>query len=112
MTARRRPSGGRIARALPVVVDASVAVQWFANEAGSETAARLIEGEEALAAPDIMPVEAANDPPRYAGWKSSTTLPDGSSQRICWPPGPLTISFRKVTPCRPSSPMKVARSPT
>ena len=64
MTARRRPSGGRIARALPVVVDASVAVQWFANEAGSETAARLIEGEEALAAPDIMPVEAAN-----AWWK-------------------------------------------
>ena len=33
-----------------------------------------------------------------AGSKSSTTLPDGSSQRICWPPGPITISLRKGTP--------------
>ena len=26
------------------------------------------------------------------------TLPDGSSSRICWPPGPVTMSFRNVAP--------------
>jgi predicted nucleic acid-binding protein len=47
-----------------MVVDASIAVQWFSNEPGSENAARLIEEPWLLAAPDIMPVEAAN-----AWWK-------------------------------------------
>jgi len=47
-----------------VTVDASIAVQWFANEPGADAAARLIEGDEVLLAPDIMPVEAAN-----AWWK-------------------------------------------
>ena len=32
------------------------------------------------------------------GWKSSMTLPDGSSQRICDPPGPFRISFRNRVP--------------
>ena len=41
-------------------VDASIAVQWFANEPGSERAARLIVEERPLLAPDLMPVEAAN----------------------------------------------------
>jgi len=59
----RRPAARR-ARAAPVVVDASVAVQWFANESGSEGAARLIVEDRPLLAPDIMPVEAAN-----AWWK-------------------------------------------
>ena len=35
---------------------------------------------------------------RAAGSNSSTTLPDGSSSRICLPPGPVTMSFRKVAP--------------
>ena len=33
-----------------------------------------------------------------AGWKSSIGFPDGSSIRICWPPGPLTMSLRNVRP--------------
>ena len=43
-----------------MVVDASVAVQWFANEPGAEAAARLIEGDDRLIAPDVMAAEAAN----------------------------------------------------
>lgn len=60
MTPRRRTAGAEP----PVVVDASIAVQWFAHEAGSTRAARLIEGDRRLIAPDLMPVEAAN-----AWWK-------------------------------------------
>jgi predicted nucleic acid-binding protein len=45
-------------------VDASIAVQWFAREAGSDTAAKLLEGDDVLTAPDVMPLEAAN-----AWWK-------------------------------------------
>jgi len=47
-----------------VVVDASIAVQWFSNEIGSAAAARLLEGDQVLCAPDLMPVEAVN-----AWWK-------------------------------------------
>lgn len=47
-----------------MVVDASIAVQWFVPEPGSEAAASLLAGERPLAAPDIMPVEASN-----AWWK-------------------------------------------
>jgi predicted nucleic acid-binding protein len=61
---RGRRAGRRPARPRLVTVDASIAVQWFANEPGAEAAARLIEGDELLLAPDIMPVEAAN-----AWWK-------------------------------------------
>jgi len=61
---RARRQAPRRARAAPVVVDASIAVQWFANEPGSERAARLIVEERPLLAPDLMPVEAAN-----AWWK-------------------------------------------
>jgi predicted nucleic acid-binding protein len=50
--------------AKPVVVDASMAVKWFAAEADSALADRLIEDEGVLVAPDIMPVEAAS-----AWWK-------------------------------------------
>jgi len=46
------------------VVDASIAVQWFANEPGSANAAKLIEADTGLLAPNIMPAEAAN-----AWWK-------------------------------------------
>jgi predicted nucleic acid-binding protein len=44
----------------PVVVDASLAVKWFAREPGSEMAAALLAGAQALVAPDIMPLEVAN----------------------------------------------------
>jgi predicted nucleic acid-binding protein len=44
----------------PVVVDASIAAQWFANEPGSIVAARLLEEDRRLFAPDFMPIEAAS----------------------------------------------------
>jgi predicted nucleic acid-binding protein len=43
-----------------VLVDASVAVQWFAREPGSEAAARLLSDPRPLVAPDMMPTEVAN----------------------------------------------------
>jgi hypothetical protein len=52
------PSGG------PVVVDASMAVLWFANEPDRWGAHNLLEAESPLLAPDLMAVEAAN-----AWWK-------------------------------------------
>ena len=42
------------------MLDASVAVQWFAREPGSEASAALVEGKQPLVAPDIMPLEVAN----------------------------------------------------
>ena len=52
--------------AAAVVVDASVAVQWFSAEDGSASAARLLESDHTLVAPDIMPLETAN-----AWWKKA-----------------------------------------
>jgi predicted nucleic acid-binding protein len=43
-----------------VVVDASIAVKWWAPEPDSPAAARLIEGGWRLIAPDLMAAEAAN----------------------------------------------------
>jgi predicted nucleic acid-binding protein len=43
-----------------VVVDASVAVQWFSREPGAEAAARLLGEHRPLIAPDMMPIEVAN----------------------------------------------------
>jgi hypothetical protein len=48
----------------PVVVDASVAFLWFANEPDRFGATRLLQADAALLAPDSMAVEAAN-----AWWK-------------------------------------------
>jgi len=42
------------------VVDASLVVKWFAREPGSEVAAALLDGVQALVAPDVMPLEVAN----------------------------------------------------
>jgi len=52
------------ARSGPVVVDASIAVLWFANEPDPWGAEGLLDGESALLAPDMMAVETAN-----AWWK-------------------------------------------
>jgi hypothetical protein len=49
---------------------------------------------------------------RRAGWKSSIGLPDGSSSRICEPPGPVTMSFRNGTPAARSRSTSLARSST
>lgn len=59
---RRRASNGDV----PVVVDASLAVQWFAHEPGSARAARLLDSTRRLVAPDLMALEAAN-----AWWKKA-----------------------------------------
>src|SRR5260221_4965105 len=48
----------------------------------------------------------------YLGSNSSTTLPEGSSHRICRPPGPSTMSLRKTVPrCRKSA-TRAGRSAT
>jgi predicted nucleic acid-binding protein len=48
----------------PVVVDASIAFLWFANEPDRAGADRLLETEASLLAPDLMAIEATN-----AWWK-------------------------------------------
>jgi predicted nucleic acid-binding protein len=50
----------------PVVIDASIAVQWFVPEPGSADSARLLQSTAVFLAPDFMPVEATN-----AWWKKS-----------------------------------------
>jgi predicted nucleic acid-binding protein len=52
------------ASAGPVVVDASIAFLWFANEPDRSGAHRLLEGDSPLLAPDLMAVETTN-----AWWK-------------------------------------------
>lgn len=43
-----------------VVVDASVAVKWFLPEVHSEDAARVLGGDSALLAPDLIVAEVGN----------------------------------------------------
>ena len=43
-----------------VIVDASIAVKWWAAEGGAAVARRLLEGTSRLVAPDLMAAEAAN----------------------------------------------------
>ena len=59
-------ASGRAVRDSPVVIDASIAVQWFANETGSDRAEQLLDSDHVLIAPDLMAVEAAN-----ALWKKA-----------------------------------------
>jgi hypothetical protein len=46
------------------------------------------------------------------GWKSSIGLPEGSSRRICEPPGPVTTSLPKRTPAARSRFTSTGRSST
>jgi predicted nucleic acid-binding protein len=57
---RARPLRVREAAASGVIVDASIAVKWWAPEADSAMAVRLLEGTWRLVAPDLMAAEAAN----------------------------------------------------
>ena len=61
---RERASRYTIATTGPVVVDASIAFLWFANELDQSGAERLLETELPLLAPDLMAVEVTN-----AWWK-------------------------------------------
>jgi predicted nucleic acid-binding protein len=63
---RERGARYRPAIAGPVVVDASIAVLWFANEPDRWGAERLLHSESALLAPDFMAIESAN-----AWWKKA-----------------------------------------
>jgi len=49
---------------------------------------------------------------RRAGWNSSTRLPDGSTNRICDPPGPVTISLRNCAPASRNRATSAGRSST
>ena len=63
MSDGRRAQRGRLVRerpTSPVVVDASIAVQWLAPEPGSGQAMRLLESQSMLLAPDFLPLEVAN----------------------------------------------------
>jgi predicted nucleic acid-binding protein len=60
---REREAGYAIATQ-PIVVDASMAYPWFTNDPDPRDAARLLESESILLAPDFMPVEVTN-----AWWK-------------------------------------------
>jgi predicted nucleic acid-binding protein len=64
LRARERAARYTLATAGPVVVDASMAFLWFANEPDHAGAGRLLEAEAALLAPDLMAAEVAN-----AWWK-------------------------------------------
>jgi predicted nucleic acid-binding protein len=61
-----RERGPRYTSAIsePIVVDASIAFLWFANEPNRSGADELLESEATLLAPDLMAVEVAN-----AWWK-------------------------------------------
>lgn len=48
----------------PIVVDASIAFLWFANEPESASVAQLLETDRSLLAPDLMAAEVTN-----AWWK-------------------------------------------
>jgi len=62
--ARERASRYAVVAAGPIVVDASMAFLWFANEPDRWGASRLLESESTLLSPDFMAAEAAN-----AWWK-------------------------------------------
>jgi predicted nucleic acid-binding protein len=61
-----RERGPRYTSAIsgPIVVDASMAYLWFANEPNRSRADELLESDAPLLAPDLMAVEATN-----AWWK-------------------------------------------
>ncbi len=61
---RERVSGYVAPMGPPVVVDASIAFLWFANEPDRWGAVQLLETQSALLAPDLMAVETTN-----AWWK-------------------------------------------
>lgn len=59
--AREAPSRYRAKPAGPIVVDASIAVLWFANEPDRWGGAQLLEGESTLLSIDLMVAEASNE---------------------------------------------------
>src|SRR5438105_6077012 len=85
----------RLARIVPLLtVGGDSATHGSARQAGSVARSVYRFGHEPL------------------GSNSSIGLPDGSSITICDPPGPLTMSFRNVSPASRSLSTSVGRSST
>ena len=57
---RERPSRYSVTSSTPIVVDASIAVLWFANEPDRWGAARLLDTASTLLSPEFMVVEITN----------------------------------------------------
>ena len=90
------PSPAPKAGALPGCATSRVSRPVYVSGA-SRRSSLLAPGLPSLASPRV-------------GSKSSTGLPDGSSTRICLPPTPVTMSFRKCAPAARSSSTFAARS--
>ncbi len=73
---RRLQVRERLRTEAPIVIDASVAVQWFVPEPGSVDAARLLHTEALFLAPDFMPVEATN------AWRKKCRRGEMSSEQV------------------------------
>jgi predicted nucleic acid-binding protein len=69
------------------VVDASVAIKWLVDEPLSAQAARLLDDDLPLAAPELIYAEAAS-----ALWaiarRAGSALPMSAKRSICWPTRP------------------------
>lgn len=50
---------------MTVIIDASVALKWYIEESESHVARRILDGDEPLAAPDLIIAEVCN-----AAWKA------------------------------------------
>jgi predicted nucleic acid-binding protein len=74
------------------VVDASVALRWFVDAPGTDAALQLLEGEEALIAPDLIVVEVAN-----AAWKLARAgeISEEHGARVA---GAVASSFSELVP--------------
>ena len=84
------------------VVDASVALQWFIEEAGSVQASALLTGPHTLIAPDLIIAEVAN-----AGWKA---VRSGGMARDQYDHAAarLPLAFDSLVPLAPLAPRAVA----
>lgn len=73
-----------------LVVDASVAIKWFAPEALSPQAERLLDGVDTLFAPDLLLLECAN-----IIWKKvrlgELARPDGDAALAALRSGPIDL---------------------
>src|SRR6266540_4158418 len=107
-TCSLRPSPARAPRRAPSVgLDRLHGLRRAAEARATDPAPRSEHVEEPWPA-RVGGCTSAQD----AGWNSSMGLPAGSSSRICDPPGPVTISFRKDSPAARSRSTSAARSST
>ena len=70
---------------MTLVVDASVVCKWFIAEEGSKAAARLLDHDEELLAPDLVIAEVANV--LWRKQKVGQVLPEQAEQAVAALPG-------------------------